>query len=622
MLRDTILESLKRATGEKEIHLEFPENEEFGDYATNVAMVLAKKEKKNPKELAEKIVHKLKRDKKLAKLVSKIEVAGLPSEASAKEGPAFINFFLSKDALLGELQKAIKQGDKYGSSDVGNGKTVLVEYSSPNIAKAFGIGHLRSTIIGQALYNLYKFLGYKTVGENHIGDWGTQFGMIIAQVVRKKLDIAKLSVETLEKLYVEFNKEAENNPELREVAKKWFQKLETGDKKAKKVWEAARKTSLAEFERVYAVLGVNIDNAHGESFYAEKMKGVVEELREKGLSKKSKGAEIVEFNDMPPAMLLKSDGGTTYYTRDLATVKYRINTYKPDIFIYEVGSEQKLHFQQVFETVKLLGWADGREFVHVAHGLFRFKHGKMATRRGETVKLEDVLNEAIKRARRIIDKSETPRRQGSAGQASRGLSKKEKESVAKAVGIGAIKYFDLSHHHSTDIIFDWGKMFVLEGNSAPYLQYTFTRTQSVLRKVQSTKHETRNSFEFNAEELLVLRVLSQFSEIIITASKSYSPNLLCNYLFDLAQKYNNFYACHRILDTSSERTKSEALSDNQHRILSDNLPAGPPAGWTGKAGRQATSDKRSEFRIALTNAVGQLLKTGLTLLGIETPKKM
>jgi arginyl-tRNA synthetase len=559
-MKARIIKSLQKAAGIKEAHLEFPENETHGDYATNLALVSAKKKKKKPKDLAEEIVKKLQKDKDLVKIVSKIEVAG----------PGFINLWLSKDYLLEELQKAAKQKEKYGTSDIGEGKTVVIDYSSPNIAKSFGIGHLRSTIIGQALYNLYKFLGYKVIGDNHLGDWGTQFGILLYQITSKKLDPLKLSIDDLEKLYVDFNKLAEEKPKLMDEARAWFKKLEEGDSEAKKIWKATVDISIQEFGRIYNLLGVQIDYAYGESFYGDKMLAVIKEIKEKGLSKKSEGAEIVELKGMPPGMLVKSDGATTYFTRDLATIKFRIKEWNPGLFIYEVGADQKLHFRQLFEAAKLLGWTKKRELVHIAHGLIRFEHGKMSTRRGLTVKLEKVLEEAIKRAGEIIDKSKT------GGE----LSEKEKENIAKAVGVGAIKYFDLSHHPTSDIIFDWEKLFLLEGNSAPYLQYTFARTQSVLRKAkaQDTKY---NKQDINDEEALLLRSFPRFSETIIDAAKNYSPNLLANYLFDLAQKYNNFY--------------------NQHRII---------------------GSENQGLRIMLTIAVGQILKNGLTLLGIKTPERM
>ncbi|MBI2066148.1 arginine--tRNA ligase [Candidatus Woesebacteria bacterium] len=420
-MREKILKALQEAAGEKNISLEFPENENFGDYSTNLAMILAKEEGKSPKEAASQIVEKLKKDKNLAKIVSKIEVAG----------PGFINFFLSEQALLDELVSIEKQQEKYGTSDWGKGRTVVVEYSSPNIAKRFGIGHLRSTVIGQSLYNLYQFLGYKVIGVNHIGDWGTQFGTILYQIDSKGLKPSELTIDELEKLYVKFNAEAKSNEKLWEMARAWFKKLEEKDSKAREIWKTITDISMAEFSRIYETLGVKIDYVHGESFYEDKMSAIIEEARMRKLSKKSEGAEIVEFKGLPPAMLVKSDGTTTYFTRDLATIKFRITEWNPDLIIYEVGSDQTLHFRQVFESAKLLGWAKGREFVHVAHGLIRFEHGKMSTRKGETVSLEEVLNGAIKRAKAIIERPETLRLRS--GQAGRGLDRKKKEKVAKAV---------------------------------------------------------------------------------------------------------------------------------------------------------------------------------------------
>lgn len=560
MLRDLIINSIREVTGKKGLSLEFPENEQFGDYSTNLAMVLAKEEGKNPKEVASEIAEKLKEDKNLAKIVSKIEIAG----------PGFINFYLSNEALQEELSKITQEGEKYPDLDLGKGKTVVIDYSSPNIAKRFGIGHLRSTVIGQALYNLYKTLGYKVIGDNHLGDWGTQFGALLFQITSQNLDPAKLSIDKLEELYVDFHKKEAIDPSLHEEAKKWFKKLEEGDNQSRKIWEEIVKTSLAEFERVYELLGVAIDYAYGESFYEDKMPAVIEELTTKNLILKSEGALVVELSGMPPGIVVKTDGTTTYLTRDLATIRFRLGEWSPDLFIYEVGADQILHFRQLFEIARLLGWVNKEEFVHVAHGLIRFSHGKMSTRRGETVELEDVLSEAVQRAKDIIEKSET----------GRGLSEEEKEEVAKAVGIGAVKYFDLMHQPLTDIIFDWEKIFVLEGNSAPYLQYTVARTNSILAKA-GKKSSSKEAISLNSEELALLRGLVRFPETIVFAAKNYSPNLLANYIFDLAQKYNNFY--------------------NQHRII---------------------GGENENFRLVLTKAVGYILKNGLEILGIETPEKM
>jgi len=566
MFKGRIIESLKKATNLTEIDLASPELEVHGDYSTNVALRLAKKEGQNPQVTANELVEKLQKDTDLRKIVAKIEVAG----------PGFINFWLADEVLSQNLKEITEKGEKYGTSEEGAGKTVVIDYSSPNIAKRFGIGHLRSTVIGQALYNLYKYLGYKVIGDNHLGDWGTQFGTLLYQIDNKQLTVNKLTVDELEGLYVDFNKKAESSPELWDEARAWFKKLEDGDEQARKIWKTVVDISIAEFNRVYEELGVKIDYAFGESFYEDKMPVVIKELRNKNLVKKSEGAGIVEFPELSPAMVTKSDGTTTYFTRDLATIKYRIETWDPTLFIYEVGSDQVLHFRQVFATAKLLGWNDVRHYEHVAHGLIRFLHGKMSTRSGETVKLEGVLNEAVNKAKSIIEKSET----------GRGLDNSEKDKVAESVGIGAVKYFDLMHHPASDIIFDWSKLFVLEGNSGPYLQYTVARTNSVLAKFKTqnvkVKISTQKSkLQKNNEELQVLRTLIHFTDVIDLAAKSFSPNLLANYLFDLAQKYNNLY--------------------NQHRIIGGD---------------------NEDFRIALTAGVGQVLKNGLGILGIETPERM
>jgi arginyl-tRNA synthetase len=543
-MKDIILKSLREATGEEEINLEIPENKSFGDYSSNIAL----KMEKNPRQEAEKIIAKLKKDKEVMKLVEKIELAG----------PGFINFWIKKEKLVEELKKINQKKEDYGSSDEGKGKTMVIDYSSPNIAKRFGIGHLRSTVIGQALYNLYKTQGYKVIGDNHLGDWGTQFGVLLYQITSKGLNPDKLTIEELEKLYVDFHQEEKKDPSLHKKAKEWFKRLEEGNKEAREIWKKLVDISLTEFDRIYQMLGIKLDYAYGESFYEEYMPQVIRELREKKISKKSEGAEIIEFKDMPPAMIIKSDGTTTYFTRDLATIKFRIGSWNPDLFIYEVGNDQTLHFRQVFAAAKLLSWSEGKRFVHVNHGLIRFEHGKMSTRRGQTVKLEEILNEAIERAKKL----------GS-----------ENEETAKKVGIGAVVYFDLSHHPTTDIIFNWERMFVLEGNSGPYLQYTIARTNSVLEKVKEKENNKTN--QLNSEEESVLRTLIHYPEVIKQAAENFSPNLLANYLFDLAQKYNNFYNNHRILE-------------------SDNV----------------------EFRINLTSATGQILKNGLKILNIPAPEKM
>ncbi|MDO8452228.1 MAG: arginine--tRNA ligase [bacterium] len=537
-----IQENLQKILGEEaQVRLQHPGVAEHGDYSTNVAMTLGG----NPKEKAEEI--KTKYEELGDEAVERVEVAG----------PGFVNFFLSKDALLNGL----KQFDTINLSSDLKGKTVVVDYSGPNIAKFFSIGHLRSTIIGQAVYNLYSALGAKVIGDNHLGDWGRQFGVLLYQLDKKKLEPYLLGVEELEKLYVEFNEEAKDNPDLWDGPREWFQKLEQGDENARETWKQLRHVSLEEFDRIYKMLGVEIDYSYGESFYEDIMSEVVDECIKKGIAKESQGALIVEFDDMGPAILRKSDDTTNYFTRDLATIKFRLKEWNPDLVIYEVGAEQILHFKQLFKTAERLGWANKEKFYHIPHGLYLSPNGKkFSTRKGDVVRLEDVLLEAVDRAGK--------------------LGKTGNEAVARAVGIGAVKYYDLSHQPQSDIVFDWEKVFALEGNSAPYIQYTYARTQSVLAKASPGDV---GKVEVNEQELELLRFYYRYSEIIEAAAKSYSPNLLANYLFELAQKYNHFYNTNRILDAGGER---------------------------------------KELRLALTSVVGDILKSGLNILGIEAPERM
>lgn len=593
--RENIKIALKKVLGETGIEgveplVEHPEDLQNGDYSTNIAMIAGKIAGKNPLQLAEQIKSEVEKSK--LEIIAKVEVAP----------PGFINFWLSEAVISKELELALNSGERYGSSDLGKGKKIIVEYSSPNIAKRFGIGHLRSTIIGQSIYNMYQFLGFNTIGDNHIGDWGTQFGVMIAQIKNlseRSDDKLRLSVDDLEVLYVEFNRAVKDNPELWDEAKRWFKKLEEGDSEAKGIWEATVAISSGEFDDIYTLLDVKIDNAYGESYYRDMMGKIIQEAKDKNLAVESDGALIIELAGLPPGILLKSDGATTYFTRDLATIKFRMEKWNPERIIYETGVEQTLHFQQVFRTAELLGWLDGCKLVHVKHGLYLAPDGKkFSTRRGETVKLAQVLNEAVERASLIL--KEKP-------ESGNSLDRGEVDSVARAVGIGAVKYFDLSHAPLSNIVFSWDKVFLLAGNSGPYLQYTYARTRSVLRKsgrrVLSLDSPTaippgNNSgapsvglpafappVALAQEELVLLRTFYRFPEVIEEAALNYSPNHLANFLYDLTSKYNVFY---------------------------NNLPILEP-----KEG-----DKVRNLRLGLTQVTANILKTGLGLLGISTPERM
>lgn len=479
----------------------------------------------------------------------------------------FSNLWIKESALVDQAKNILSDDYKNELADIGKNKTVVIDYSAPNIAKPFGIGHLRSTNIGQALYNIYQSLGWNTIGDNHLGDWGTQFGKLIVAIKKWwDKDLNELTIDELEKLYVKFHSESKSDESLIEQGREWFEKLENGDVEAKNIWQICIDKSIAEFDRVYMELGVKIDYALGESFYLDKMASVVKTMEDKKLLTVSEGAKIIEFESMPPAMVMKTNGTTTYLTRDLATIKYRVDTWNPDLFIYEVGSDQILHFRQLFETAKKLGY--NQEFVHVAHGLIRWKDGKFSTRKGDTIHLSDIIDKSIEMAKSMAPEN-------------------DEESIMK-VAIGAVKFNDLASDPKKDVVFDWDRVMSMEGNSAPYLQYTFARAQSVINKssvtsyaVPAGRQELRVDEKFNENELPLLRYFYIFQEKIVEAGERYSPAVLAEYLLNLARKYNEFYAKCKIIGEPEE-------------------------------GR----------RIFLTQVTAKIIKDGLTILGIETLEKM
>ncbi|MBL7078077.1 arginine--tRNA ligase [Candidatus Shapirobacteria bacterium] len=554
-----------------EIEVKHPTLGGHGDFASNIALVLAKKLKKNPGEIAKNLVEKIK-DQSLD-WVGKIETAG----------PGFINFWLSKEYLFKQARGFLKDNffkEKLGKAE--EGKVAVIDYSAPNIAKSFGIGHLRSTSIGQAIYNLYSFLGWETIGDNHLGDWGTQFGKLIVAIKKWwPKELQELTVEELEKLYVKFHTEAKKDKSLENEGRAWFKKLEDGDQEAKEIWQVCTDVSLKEFKRIYDLLGVRIDYAYGEAFYhfGGWMEKVLADLKKRKLVKKSQGALVIEIPEIKvPGMLVKSDGGTTYLFRDMATIFFRMEKWNPDLVIYEVGADQKFHFQQVFAASQKAGYIDSKKLVHVPHGLIRWKHGKFSTRKGDTIHLEEILKEGIEKAYQIVEKSQT----------SEGLNKSEKMKIAKAVGIGGVKFNDLKQEPEKDIIFEWEKILTLAGYSAPYLQYTYARCASVLAKAENLSFEKISlSSGLEKEELSLLRSFYQFPEVILISANNFAPHLLAQYLFDLAQKFNLFYQKHRILSNSKLQTSNT-----------------------------------QEFRLFLTKIAAQVLKMGLEILGIEVLEKM
>lgn len=475
----------------------------------------------------------------------------------------FTNIWIKKEKLLTEAEKInFETNFKSELAKYGDHKTVVIDYSAPNIAKPFGIGHLRSTNIGQSIYNLYKILGWNCIGDNHLGDWGTQFGKLIVSIKNwNKTAPEKLTIGDLEQLYIKFHREAEKNPELEDEARIWFARLENGDPEAKSIWQTCVEISLKEFDRVYKILGVKIDNTLGESFYTDKMPKIIEEMEKKGITKKSEGAVIVEFKEMPPAMVKKTNETTTYFTRDMATVMYRLETWQPDLIIYEVGADQILHFKQVFETVKMLGY--NVKMVHVAHGMIRRSDKKLSTRKGEIIHLTEVIDKAIEEAKKIAPDNS--------------------EEKIMAVAIGAIKFNDLSSDPKKEIVFDWKRVMSMEGNSGPYLQYTYARCSSVLSKTKIVEQKDLVSVPetINLEEESLLREFYKFEEKIQEAAVRFNPAVLAEFLLGIARKYNEFYGKHRIIDEPEEN-----------------------------------------WRIFLTKTTASVLKIGLTILGIETIDKM
>jgi len=565
---------------EEEIKIEHPSDVNFGDYSTNIAIVLNKKyslkindqfiepwriifSDPNPRNFAEKLKDKILENK--LDFIEKVEVAGA----------GFINFYLKPGFLIKEAEKINYDIEfKNELAEIGKGKTMVIDYSAPNIAKPFGIGHLRSTNIGQAIYNIYKFLGWSCIGDNHIGDWGTQYGKLVAAIKKwGEKDLDKMTIDDLEELYIKFHKEAETDEKLIDEGREYFSKLENGDKEVRQIWQKCIEISLLEFERVYQMLGVHIDFIHGESFYEKMLPEVIKEIINKGITKKSEGATILELEGMPPAMLTKSNETTTYFTRDMATIKYRLETWKPDLIVYEVGVDQQLHFRQVFEVARLMGWWPSLGMVHVAHGLIRWPTGKFSTRKGDTIHLSDVIEKATDEAKKIADKTSVNKE----------LSATEKEEMIKAVAIGAIKFSDLASDPRKDVIFDWDKIMSLDGDSGPYLQYTYARGMSVLNKtkIKEQKNIDEIPTDINEDEMALIKEFYRFEEKITEAANRFSPSVIAEYILGVARKYNEFYAKNRIID-----------------------------------------QKEEVFRIFLTKTMTSIIETGLNLLGIETVEKM
>ncbi|MFR4519197.1 MAG: arginine--tRNA ligase [Fusobacterium sp.] len=535
----------------KPIEISIATNEKFGDFQTNFAMMNSKIIGGNPRKIAEEIVNEI---GTCNHLIEKLEIAG----------PGFINIFL-KDEYLGEYVSKMTT-EKFEYTELNTKGDVIIDYSSPNIAKRMHIGHLRSTIIGDAVKRLYNFLGYHTVADNHIGDWGTQFGKLIIGY-RKWLDkeaYEKNPIEELERVYVEFSKESENDPSLDDLAREELKKLQDGDKENYALWQEFIKVSLDEYNKLYNRMGITFDTYYGESFYHNMMPSVLDELVEKGLAVEDQGAKVVFFDEkdnLHPCIVQKKDGAFLYSTSDIATVKFRKENYDINRLIYLTDERQQDHFKQFFKITEMLGW--DIEKIHIWFGIMRFADGVFSTRKGNVIRLEQLLDEGKKRALEVIEEKNPS------------LSDEEKNNIAEVVGVGAIKYADLSQNRQSPIIFEWDKVLSFEGNTAPYLQYSYARIQSIKKKAEEmgkvitadTKIVIKDKIERNLVTFLTL-----FPTMVLKAGETYKPNLLTDYLFDLAKKFNTFYNACPILNQEDEVLLSRLLiADRTAEILRQGL---------------------------------------------------
>ena len=562
IIAEKVAKAVELSSNEIEGYIEIPPNAEMGDYAFP-CFKLAKILKKAPPVIAEEIKEKIELDN----TISKMDVAS-----------GYLNFFVNKEILIREVLKEItEKGNRYGSNDEGKGKTVLVEYSSPNIAKPFHIGHLRTTIIGSSLYKIYKFLGYNTIGINHLGDYGTQFGKLIEGYKRwgNEYNIEENPIEELMKIYIRINDLCKNDETVLESCRENFRLLEQGDKYCFDLWTRFREVSLQEFDRIYDLLGVEFDSIKGEASYADSWGEIVELLEKQGVLKESEGAKIVDLENVGKGICIitKSNGSTIYATRDLAAIRYRAKTYNFDKCLYVVAYEQALHFKQIFEVAKYLDIPEkcknGLE--HVQYGMVRLTTGKMSTREGNVVKVEDLLNESISRVEEIINQKDA--------------NMENKYEQAKKIGIGAVIFNNLCTTIIKDQVFDWAQILNFNGETGPYIQYIYVRTKSVLEKSGALPSFEEIDFSklVDNESLNVIKNLYKFNDILEQVTNKNEPSILARYLIDLSQSYSNFY--------------------NENKIINDDKSI-------------------QDARVYLSFATGNVLEIGAKLLGIEMPDRM
>ncbi|MCB6992176.1 arginine--tRNA ligase [bacterium 210820-DFI.6.37] len=544
--------------------IEIPSDKKMGDYAFP-CFKLAKVLRKAPPMIAKGIAEKISED---------------PVFEKVEQVNAYVNMFLSRDMYVKDtVREVIEKGDDYGRADAGKGKTVIVEYSSPNIAKPFHIGHIRSTVIGNSIYKIYDFLGYDTVRINHLGDYGTQFGKMICAYRRwgNKEDVINEPIKTLLSYYTKFHVEAEKDPSLDQEARDIFAKLEKGEPEEVELWQWFRDESLKEFTRVYKMLGIEFDSYAGESFYSDKMPRFVQELKDAELLEESQGAQIVNLEEygMSPALITKSDGSTLYITRDIAAAVYRKETYDFYKNIYVVASQQNLHFQQWIQIVELLGYDWARDCVHVPFGLVSLEDGTMSTRQGRVVFLEDVLNRAVEQTREIIKE--------------KNVNTDSIDETAHMVGIGAVMFQELSNNRIKDYVFSWDKVLNFEGETGPYVQYTHARAASVLRKAGDEIVAKASSGDIDAAYITgdsayeLIRLIYDFPAVVMEAGDKYEPSIVTRHIVDIAQAFNRFY-------------------HDEHVLVED--------------------EAEKTAKVALVIAAKNTIKNGLGLLGIQAPEKM
>ncbi|NLK36858.1 MAG: arginine--tRNA ligase [Epulopiscium sp.] len=540
--------------------IEVPPNTEMGDYAYP-CFKLAKVFRKAPPMIAAELMEKLEKPD----FIDEIKVQG-----------AYLNFFTNKSVYVSEvLTEVLKKTYDFGKSDIGQGKTIVIDYSSPNIAKPFHVGHLRSTVIGNAIYKIYEALGYQCEGVNHLGDWGTQFGKLIVAYKKwgSKEAVEEGGIQELMRIYVKFHDEAEKEPALDDEARGWFVKMQDGDEEALSLWKWFYDISIKEFERVYQMLGVTFDAYTGESFYNDKMAPVVEELRQKKLLTESEGALIVDLEEegMPPCLIIRKDGGTLYATRDITAALYRKNKYNFEKCIYLTALDQNLHFAQWFKVIEKMGYDWSKDLIHVPFGLVSLDSGKLSTRHGNVVLMEDLLNQAIAETQKIIQEKNP--------------QLPDKEKVAKQVGIGAVIFNDLYNNRMKDVVFSWEKMLNFDGETGPYVQYTHARACSILKRAQNPLDLEDISYSLLTDDVSVevCKLLEQYPAKIKDAANKLEPSIVTRHLVDIAQAFNKFYHDNPILSSEDDVKKA---------------------------------------RLALVYAVKVVLSSGLALLGISSPEQM